>query len=447
MSQSKQFPSDLDAERVLLSMLMMMDNHNQCRVFCSIIHTEYFFNPLHKRIFGAISELANSGALPEIVSVNSHIGDQQVTPILGDIAAAAATTANINYYIERVANVAIRRLAIIEASNLQSSICATDKPREFLSEYNSKLNSLLNDLSLRDDFTTIDTIKDTIDMVRESVEMEHGREVPYCIAAIDSKIKIFRKQIHTLGARPSIGKTAWALSCMFSQIRSGMKVLFFCGESDRQELMMRLASIHSRIPYDLIINGFKGGNGSEIARFQSAMNFLREHAGHFWIYGLGDIPYAVDNMRIAASRIAEANDGLDMIYADHLHNLRPPTHLKNAKRIEYVAENTRQFKLLNVEMDTAGTLLCQLNREAERLVRPNLTSLKETSTIEEESHVVSFLHREERDADAENLDTQWYSGKTRVIKPFATILNFSCRNAEFTGRYPHEYSGPGTQAC
>ena len=188
-----------------------------------------------------------------------------------------------------------------------------------------------------------------------------------------------------LGARPSIGKTAMALS-MIQHIAIQKKIpsAFFSLEMSDVQVMQRLFVQESRISSEKLRTGFLSHND-----FQA----LQDAAGKIY-----DSPlYIVDtpnmkllDLRSVARRLKSQND-IKIIFIDYItligsENTQIPRH-------EQVAEISRSLKSLARELDIPIVVLSQVARSTEGKA-PTLAELRESGSIEQDADVVMFLHRE-----------------------------------------------------
>ena len=180
-----------------------------------------------------------------------------------------------------------------------------------------------------------------------------------------------------------------------------------------------------------MIGGSSGFNDEEALAFKDSAKRIFTNADNCHICGKGDYTHSVDGIEQVCSKIGE----LDMIYVDYLQNMKPASHLRKESRFVQVEDNMCRLNELIGNLNVACVLMCQINREGSNATRPRMHHLKHSSTIENEAHIVSFLHREQNDRmeEQEIYETLWYSDKTRIVKPFATRLAFVAKNAEYTG--------------
>lgn len=259
--------------------------------------------------------------------------------------------------------------------------------------------------------------------------------VPYCIPAIDSKIKHMRKQMHVLAAASGIGKTAWGMSCFDKQAKKGLKVVFLCGESSRHELMIRRLCMITGKPFMYYAQGMPDRTEADLNYYQIALQDLHTNNESYWIYGKGDYDHSIEGMYDVVAELTSRHGRLDMVYFDYLQNMRPMVHMKKeTNRTAIVEANVMELNNLIGEFNIAGVVLCQLNREAAKRGRPRMDNLKYASTIENEAHNITFLFRE-KTALAKNgiLETEWYSDKTRIQEKIRARLAFIEQRAEYMG--------------
>ena len=439
MNLDKPLPHNNEIEQEILGMMMMFEDINELVKHIVKVKSTDFYNPHNQRIFTSISELAYSGIIPDLVNISAKFPD---TPsYIMELVENIVTTANIESKIRLLKELSLRRQVITELSTKIDNFWEEPEVTNELERLVSGLTSLSGDYKPRKSFTTKDTVSEVADMIKKTALGQSTQIVPYCITAIDSLLTLLRKQMHVLGANSGIGKTAFILSAMSKQMRSGVKTILFCGESSRHELLERLISIEIHKPFMWITNGMQGATDMDLKAYIEAMNMFTKLSDMFVIYGKGDYEHSLTGIR-EAMQIETARHGqLDMMYTDYLQNMKPP---KNAKtQEERTSLNIQGLNNIIAEYNTAGTVLSQVNREAGKMKKPYMEQLKYASTIENEAHVITFLHRqkEARPNSAGIMETEWYSDKTRVQQGIYTKLAFHAQRAEYTGLYSEEYRG------
>jgi replicative DNA helicase len=234
-----------------------------------------------------------------------------------------------------------------------------------------------------------------------------------------------------IGARPSMGKTAMALTMAANiSIRRKIPAAFFTLEMPAIALMQRLLSMEARIDANSLRTGFLKSKD---------FHDILDAAGNIY-----DAPlYIVDmpNMKLielrSQARRIRAQEKVEIIFIDYLGLISSENY--NVPRFEQMTEISRSLKSLARELEIPIVVLCQLNREAEKET-PNLSSIRDSGSIEQDADVVMFIHRErESGKKADEAAAQNAEGsKTSLILskqrngPVGTVkMMFMSRYAKF----------------
>lgn len=231
-----------------------------------------------------------------------------------------------------------------------------------------------------------------------------------------------------IAARPSMGKTAFALNTAFNAANAGKSILIFSLEMSSSQILQRLLSIKSGIGIQKIKNGFL--KDDDWKKLGNASNFL----GNFHI-NIADIPnITVIEMRATARRMKAAGK-LDMIIVDYLQLIKG-SNLRIENRQQEISEISRSLKGLARELDVPVIALSQLSRAVEQRAdrRPMLSDLRDSGAIEQDADIVAFLYRDgyyNEKNDITNGDTEIIIGKQRN-GPVGTVkLKFIPELAKF----------------
>ena len=212
---------------------------------------------------------------------------------------------------------------------------------------------------------------------------------------IDSLTSGFQEsELVILGARPSVGKTALAISMAANMAkRNNVRVGFFSLEMDSDAIMQRFLSGESRVNSKRIRNGFLSMN---------ECNKLVSAAGELYKIPLfiADTPgMRLLDLRTEARKMKLKED-IQIIFIDYIGLITSEN--KDIPRHEQVAEISRSLKQLARELKIPIVVLCQVKREVKN-DKPTLSDLRESGSIEQDADLVMFLHRvnkkEDRDED------------------------------------------------
>jgi replicative DNA helicase len=215
-----------------------------------------------------------------------------------------------------------------------------------------------------------------------------------------------------IAARPSMGKTAWAINiAQNAAIRDGKVVAVFSLEMSKESLLRRLLASEAQVNSRKIQTGFlpkedKGKLLSALERLMESKMYIDDTPG-----------ISLAEMRAKARRLKQQEGRLDLIVVDYLQ-LMTGTNTTGKKgfenRTQEVSSISRGLKALAKEMKVPVVALSQLSRGSEQRTgdkKPLLSDLRESGSIEQDADVVAFIHREEY-YDRENEDLK---GKAEII--------------------------------
>ena len=197
---------------------------------------------------------------------------------------------------------------------------------------------------------------------------------------------IKRKELTAIAARPSVGKSAFALQVAFGAWRQGAKVLYFPLEMSAQQTLGRI----------LIREGYispkenQSGVIKDQDKYQLGIDLLNkvESSGRFLIYeGEGRIE--------EIEKLIEAEEPY-LVVIDQLTQMKASQQFKDLRsQFSYMTSN---LKRIAMQHDVAVALLCQINRNADN-IKPTMANLKESGSIEEDSDNVLLMHRFQKGDD------------------------------------------------
>jgi replicative DNA helicase len=360
-----------------------------------------FYSRANAKVYEAILNLFEKGVQADILTVTSELRQNGALEGIGGPAYIAGLTnlvpssANIEYYARDVQDCSLKR-ALIRVANEMIAQCYDESQdaRIVLEETQQKIFEL-NDTRQTFTFKSArEVVKETIDVIERIYNTKKEcTGVPSGFDDLDKLTSGFQPQeLIIIGARPSMGKTALALS-MTANIaihnqKGNVPVAFFTLEMSDLSLMLRLISSEASVESNAIRTGF-----IKTADFDRIL----EAAGKIYEAPL----YIVDmpNMKLldlrAQARRLRAQQKVEIIFVDYLTLINSES--PRAQRHEQIAEISRSLKSLARELNIPVVALSQLTREAEK-EKPNLSSIRESGAIEQDADVVMFLHRE-RDSE------------------------------------------------
>ncbi len=279
-----------------------------------------------------------------------------------------------------------------------------------------------------------DVIDEIIDAISKRREYRERTTIgiPTGYKKLDLLTSGFREtDLIIIAARPSMGKTAFALSLMYNMAKENHSVLFFSLEMGIVQIVERLLAQASKVPLKKIREGKL--NDKEFENLLKAVEELR----NLPIYIDDTAGLNIFEIRSRA-RKQKIKTGVDIIFVDYLQLIRGTGRYDS--RQQEVAEISGSLKTLAKELEIPVVALSQLSRQVEQRSnkRPQLSDLRESGAIEQDADLVMFIHREdfyknepttETESIAEILLEKHRNGPTgivklRFIKPIARFEDF-----------------------
>jgi len=238
------------------------------------------------------------------------------------------------------------------------------------------------------------TLREALDETIPKIFAGHAKlpGLPTGYHDIDQMTSGFRAgEMITLAARPRIGKTAWVLNIINEISRRGHGAVLFCGEMSIEQLTERMLSVRTLISFKRIRDRFLNGNEKQI------IMGVREDMSKANVYLDDRNDLTIEHIR-AASRLFVQEKQVEIVFIDYLQLIRATD--KRIRREEQVAHISKSIKAMAMELKVPVMVLAQLNRDCVKEHRkPRLSDLRESGSIEQDSDVVIFLHRDDENTE------------------------------------------------
>ena len=434
-------PHNLEAEIATLGALLL--DAEAITTVIRYLRAEDFYKTPHQRIYQSILNLFDRNEAIDLITLTEELKGNNLLEACGGAAyisrltSAVPTSANVQYYAQIVQECSMRRKLARTASEMISQAHEEALDVRLIIE---EAERHIFEITDRQHTGTFQAAKDIVPKTIEAIEkIYHNRDsyigVPTGFPDLDNLTSGFQNsEFIVIGARPSVGKTALALTMAANMsIKYKLSVGFFTLEMSAMALMQRLLSSEARIYSNKLRSGFL-----KPADFHK----LTEAAGRIYeapLY-IEDTPtLKILDLRALARRM-KVQHNVSIIFIDYLTLISSEN--RELARHEQIAEISRSLKALARELDIPVVALSQVRRESEGK-QPTLADLRESGSIEQDADVVIFLHRE-RQADARESEiTQ--SIKTDLI--VAKQRNGPVGNLEITfipeyAKFENPYKGP-----
>ena len=427
-------PHNDEAERAVLSALMM--NQEAFDKISSIISASDFYHPANRVIYSAISDMKimNTVAVDQ-VTLYDYLQKKSLSEkaggaaYLAELSDAYTIYSNIEYYAKLIKETSVRRALIQTSSNISS-----DAYEESIDVFDLIQSSerRLSEISINSNPETAESYKvanklsDVIGVMLEKLEGEYKNEnVETGIDLLDKYTNGgFQKSDYIIvAARPSVGKTAFAVSLIRNMIKKNKSVAFFSLEMPSTQIITRLLSCTSRVELSKLFTG--NLTEREVSHINSAADKIFQSE----LYLVDEPNMKLSDLRSRA-RMLVREKKIEIIFIDYIGLIESGLDIRTPRH-EQVGYISKALKQLARELNIPVVVLCQVRRDTADQ-EPQLNNLRDSGSIEQDADLVMFIHRKTNltdlsDEDKAKLQTD-SSGQQRV--QYSKLLVAKNRNGK-----------------
>lgn len=381
-------------ERALLGCILF-DNRilDEMRVTSSL-----FSDSLNLEVWREIEKAIARGNRADLVELRLRMPDKAA--FIAELTDCGVMVNAAQYYAD-LSELAKKRAFFDMAKGIANRVKDEAKSGE-LSEYCEKCLTDISDHS-ESGYKHVSAI---IPGVISEIEKAHALKgelsgIPTGFDKLDAMLNGWQPEYYVIGARPSTGKTQYALNCASTALNSikretglAYRVGFFSAEMSATSLTKRDISDRSNVDHSRIRSGFFASG--DMDAIQDAMAQLVDKG----LY-ICDTPNITKTQLISEARKMRRKEKVDIIFIDYLTLIKCEN--ERLQRYEQVSEISLALKGLCRELGIPVVTLAQIKRESTGR-RPNLSDIRESGAIEENADVVMFLHKEGSNDESGNVD-------------------------------------------
>ncbi len=408
----RQPPHNMEAEQSMLGAILV--NNDAMHYINSSLKPEHFYVPVHQRIFAAIQSFFDKGLIANPITLKHHFDQDEGLQEIGGggylarLAAAAVTVINVKDYsgiiydaFQKRALIGIGEEVVNTAFKSDLDISATDQ----IEGAEQQLFNLASEGNAENSFRSL-----KYSMIEAIERVEHAYRnsdrvigVPTKLTDLDKLLGgLHKSDLVILAGRPSMGKTALATTIAHRAAEyfyeetlknpgtKPMSVGFFSLEMSSEQLASRLLSGATTLASGKLRKGDL--TQDEFSVLVTESNRLSQLPFH-----IDDTPaLSIAALRARARRLKRVHN-LGLLVVDYLQLVRGSSPNPQGNRVQEVSEITQGLKAIAKELDIPVLALSQLSRAVEQRddKRPQLSDLRESGSIEQDSDVVMFVFREE----------------------------------------------------
>jgi len=391
----RSLPFSIEAERAVLGSILLHDN--QINIVEQILHPTDFYMLSHQIIYETMLQINSRNKKIDIITLQDELNKSNNLNNVGNVSYIISLQEDIlalgliEQHAKIIKEKSILRNLINSATQIISNCYAQDE-QEIDSVLDSAEKTIfeISQKRVKNNFVQLNiwltrTFKHLNDI---KTHKEGITGIPSGYKKLDILTSGFQKgDFIVLAARPSMGKTALALSMGLNAAMQDLCVGIFSLEMSAEQLTLRLLSAYSGIPHYNIRNArVSSDEWKELVNVSAQLSSLKFFIDDNAIQNIMDIR--------AKARKLKMDHNLDFLIIDYLQLLN--SGKKHENRHQEVSDISRALKSLAKELNIPIIALSQLSRAVDSRVdkRPILSDLRESGAIEQDADLIMFLYRD-----------------------------------------------------
>jgi replicative DNA helicase len=388
-------PQDLEAEQSVLGSLLI--DKEAVYSIADLLDPEDFYKTANAEIYKAILRLWNKQEPVDILSVTSELKRENKIKetggagYLAELVESVPTASHVTHYAKIVKEKKILRDLISASQRITEEALTAPGDMEMLLDNVEQRIFSISKQSLSKNFVHI---KHELKEAYERIEKIHQGEnqlrgVPSGFSELDKMLSGFqRSDLIIIGARPSFGKTAFALDiARYVGTKTTSAVGIFSLEMSKEQVIDRLISAEAKVDLWKLRTG-RLRDPLEYETIQASLDRLSNS-----IIFIDDAPSPnIVEMRRMARRLQAEQKNLGLIIIDYLQLIRPRRDYDNT--VQQVTEVSHGLKAMARELEIPVIAISQLSREVDKrdIKIPRLSDLRESGSIEQDADIVLFIN-------------------------------------------------------
>ncbi|QOS98418.1 replicative DNA helicase [Brevibacterium sp. JNUCC-42] len=400
-------PQNIEAEESVLGAIFL--SKEALITAMELLRPEDFYKTSHQRIFNTMLVLYERGEPVDLVTVTADLQDQKVLEETGGVvyltslASSVPTAANIEYYAKIVEEKSLLRRLIRTATKIANDgYSREDEVGEIIADAEKYILEIAQNRNSGGFIPIRDALMETYERI-EFLSQRKGdvTGIPSGYPDLDKMTAGFqRSDLIILAARPSVGKTAFALNVAQNvAARANETVAIFSLEMSASQLVQRMICAEGNLDASRLRSG--GLEEDDWQKLTMAIGTLAKAP----VY-IDDTPgITVQDIRAKCRRL-QTEKGLGLILIDYLQLIQGRG--KGDNRQQEVSEISRTLKGIARELNVPIIALSQLSRSVEQRQdkRPMMSDIRESGSIEQDADIVAFLYRDDyydKETEAKNI--------------------------------------------
>jgi len=388
-------PHSQEAELSVLGSMLL--DHESIGTVLQILRPEHFYSRANQLVYRAILGLFEGNRPVDVLILSEELTRRKELemvgglPHLSDVVASVPSAANAEYYAQIVRDKALLRLLLSAAAGINRDVYESEESADRILDLSEhRIFEIAEQKATRESRHIGDIYKEVFERL-DNIHDRHGRLTGlatnfYQLDELTCGLQ--NSELIVLAARPSMGKTSFALNVLeHVAVYEEKAVALFTLEMSAQQVAQNMLCSHCKIESHKLRSGMLsekeyGKLTLGAGKLSQAQVFVDDSPG-----------LNVLELRAKARRLKAVHD-VALIVVDYLQLME--THTRAESRQQQIAEISRGLKSLARELQVPVVALSQLNRAVESREdhKPRMSDLRESGAIEQDADVVILLHRE-----------------------------------------------------
>ncbi|MHC1786344.1 MAG: replicative DNA helicase [Christensenellales bacterium] len=417
-------PQSLEAERSVLGALMQ--DYNALTMAMEQLRPEDFYQPQHAVIYKAMQRLFQQPRAVDLVTMDEELTRAGAlngiggTEYLIDLIQFVPSTANVRHYIDIVLEKSTLRKLIQAAAGIsQNSYAQQMSLEDVLLQAEKSIFDIVMQRTGGEQLEPVSEVLKRTYALLEELDKHKGQimGVPTGFTRLDRLLTgLHGGELILVGARPSMGKTSFAINIATHAAHKGKSVAVFSLEMPREQIALRALCGDARVDMQRARSGsLKADDWIRLAKALAPMSQMRLY--------IDDTSSLTPAQLRSRCRRLMMEKGLDLVVIDYMQLMSADGRTEN-RQLE-VSEISRKLKGISLELKVPVMACAQLSRANVQRAskKPMLSDLRDSGSIEQDADVVMFLHRESYyDETSEDTNTAEVIVAKQRNGPLDTIL-------------------------
>ncbi|HRX92138.1 MAG TPA: replicative DNA helicase [Candidatus Izemoplasmatales bacterium] len=393
----KKVPQNIEAEEAVLGSVFF--DQGSMKTIIDKLQDMDFFSPNHQVIFRAMKSLFQEGVAIDYTTLIDRLESQNLLTQAGgadyvtDLINAVPSAANLLNYVNIVKDKSILRKIQDSCRDIVERAYQTENAPEFIDEVEKEIIDITKEKRTSDFRSAGEIAENIVKKIAEQAQSAGS------LSGLDTRYRELNhytfglqpSDLIIIAARPSIGKTAFALNIALNIAKGPKKphVAFFSLEMGVDQLIMRILSCQSQVDNSRLREGRL--NAQEWEKIHYAVSALDTMNLYFDDSGT----VKVTDLRSKCRKLKQ-DDKLDIVIVDYLQLLSGSSY-NQANRVQEVSEISRILKEVARELKVPVVALSQLSRGVEQRKdhKPVMADLRESGSIEQDADIILLMYRED----------------------------------------------------